>query len=606
MPFGPLVLADDNVLFRLWAPSANSVNLCLENQGTHASYSMDTLPGGWFQKQIACVKQNALYRFHIDSNLLVPDPASRAQFDDIHGPSIVIDPADFPWHDDEWHGKPWEETIIYEIHTGTFSPEGTFAGITKQLHYLAELGVTAIELMPVADFPGTRNWGYDGALLFAPDRSYGSPNELKQLVQAAHGMGIMVFLDVVYNHFGPEGNYLHVYAGKAFFTQKHQTPWGAAINFSGRHSRTVRDFFIHNALYWLEEYRFDGLRLDAVHAIFDESEPHILEEIAASVRAGPGKTRQIHLMLENDNNQSRYLCRDQNGVPNHYVSQWNDDLHHACHVLLTGEKAGYYADYADEPLNHLGRCLTEGFAYQGEPSRYRHHVSRGEKSSHLPPQAFLSFLQNHDQVGNRALGERLTTLTAEPLLHIAAALTLLAPSPPLLFMGEEFGATTPFLFFCNFGEELIAQVTEGRRQEFAEFPEFSDPEAQAAIPDPQAIDTYHRSCLNWLEKECRKGHRFSTLYRKLLTLRHDNIVPRLAGTQGGKASYQTIEGRALRVAWILGDGSLLQVVVNFTVKSIDNHPPLSGERFYADSWSAQYPVGQHVVPAQSIAWFLDK
>ena len=605
MPFGPVVLSDDTVLFRLWAPSAKSVDLCLENDGMQNFYSMDMLPGRWFQKQVAPATKNSHYRFRIDSNLLVPDPASRAQLDDIHGPSLVIDPADFPWQDGMWLGKPWEETIIYEIHTGTFCPEGTFAGITKRLHYLAELGVTAIELMPVADFPGSRSWGYDGALLFAPDTAYGSPHELKQLIETAHSMGIMVFLDVVYNHFGPEGNYLHVYAGEAFFTEKHQTPWGAAIDFSGRHSRTVRDFFIHNALYWLEEYRFDGLRLDAVHAVFDDSQPHILEEIAASVRAGPGKARHIHLMLENDKNQSRYLSRDQNGVPNYYVSQWNDDLHHACHVLLTGEKAGYYADYADEPLHHLGRCLTEGFAYQGEPSRYRHHACRGEESRHLPPHSFVSFLQNHDQVGNRALGERLTTLTAEPLLRIAVALILLAPSPPLLFMGEEFGATTPFLFFCNLGEELTDRVTEGRRQEFAGFPEFSHPAARAAIPDPQASDTCHRSCLNWLEKECAKGQRFNSLYRKILTLRHSTIIPRLTGMQGGKARYQVINCGALQVAWVLGDGSLLQVAVNFTVKPVDNHPPLSGKRFYADSWSTQYPVDQHVLPPHSIAWFLD-
>lgn len=243
MPFGPLVLSDDKVLFRLWAPSANSVDLCLENDGNQNYYSMDILPGRWFQKQVAPVKKNSLYRFRIDANLLVPDPASRAQLDDVHGPSIVNDPADFLWQDDDWQGKPWEEAVIYEIHTGTFSSAGTFAGITERLHYLAELGVTAIELMPVVDFPGGRNWGYDGALLFAPDTSYGSPHDLKQLVQTAHMMGMMVFLDVVFNHFGPEGNYLYVYAREAFFTDKHQTPWGAAINFSGRNIRTVRDFF---------------------------------------------------------------------------------------------------------------------------------------------------------------------------------------------------------------------------------------------------------------------------------------------------------------------------------------------------------------------------
>lgn len=566
---------------------------------------MDILPEGWFQIQISPVGAGSLYRFRIDSDLLVPDPASRAQVDDIHGPSIVVDPTDFLWQDNDWQGRPWEETIIYEIHIGAFSPVGTFAGITERLQYLADLGVTAIELMPIADFPGERNWGYDGALLFAPDTSYGSPRDLKQLIQSAHSKGMMVFLDVVYNHFGPEGNYLYVYGKEAFFTERHRTPWGAAVNFDGMDSRTVRDFFIQNALYWLKEYRFDGLRLDAVHAIFDESCPDILEEIASSVRDGPGKSRHIHLVLENDNNEAHYLTRAHNDSPQYFVAQWNDDLHHACHVLLTGEQTGYYTDYADKPLHYLGRCLTEGFAYQGEPSPYRHQTCRGEKSSHLPPQAFVSFLQNHDQVGNRALGERLTALAPEPLLRIAVALVLLAPPPPLLFMGEEFGAKTPFLFFCDFGPDLACQVTEGRRKEFARFPEFADPTAQASIPDPEDIATYHRSCLKWLEKEDESGRRFHTLYKKLLSLRHSHIIPRLAGIHGGKARYQIIGSKALQASWRLTDGSLLQVVINFSGEPVDNRPTLSGKLLYTDPPTNRYSEDQHSVPPHSVAWFLN-
>jgi malto-oligosyltrehalose trehalohydrolase len=322
-----------------------------------------------------------------------------------------VDPGAFDWQDEGWPGRPWEEAVVYELHVGTFSPEGTFAGVERRLDYLASLGVTAIELMPVGDFPGRWSWGYDGVLPFAPDASYGRPEDLKRLVQAAHARGLMVLLDVVYNHFGPEGNYLHVFARDAFFTERHHTPWGAAINFDGPGAALVRRFFVDNALYWIEEYHFDGLRLDAVHAICDDSATHVLEEIAANVRAGPGRERQVHLVLENDANQSRFLARDAN-AGRAVTAQWNDDLHHALHAILTGEADGYYADYAAAPQAHLGRCLAEGFAYQGDASPYRRGKARGERSAHLPPGAFVGFLQNHDQVGNRAFtsGQRLSRL----------------------------------------------------------------------------------------------------------------------------------------------------------------------------------------------------
>ncbi len=318
------------------------------------------------------------YRFRIDGGLRVSDPASRYNPADVHGPSQVIDPCEFDWEDEGWRGRPWSEAVIYELHVGTFTLAGTFAGVKDRLDYLVDLGVTAIELMPVADFPGARNWGYDGVLPFAPESSYGHPEELKDLVQTAHQKGLMVFLDVVYNHFGPEGNYLHIYTPQ-FFSKRHSTPWGAAINFDGPGSRVVRDFFIHNALYWLTEYHFDGLRLDAVHAILDGSDPDILLELAEAVHRGPGKERHLHLVLENDQNAAHYFDRG-------YRAQWNDDIHHALHVLLTGETDGYYQDYADRPVGYIGRCLTEGFAYQGEPSSYRGGVPRGELSRDLAGQ----------------------------------------------------------------------------------------------------------------------------------------------------------------------------------------------------------------------------
>ena len=354
------------------------------------------------------------------------------------------------------------------------------AGVIDKLDHLATLGVTAIELMPVADTPGRRNWGYDGVCLFAPQSAYGRPEELKALVDAAHGRGLMVFLDVVYNHFGPEGNYLHVYAPQ-FFTDRYHTPWGAAINFDGGF-RPVRDFFIENALYWLEEYHLDGLRLDAVHAIRDNSTPDILVELAETVRRRVGTGRQVHLVLENDDNASRYLERDRDDRPRWYTAQWNDDAHHALHVLLTGEDAGYYGDYSDAPARHLGRTLAEGFAYQGEASPHRGGSPRGTPSKRLPATAFVPFLQNHDQVGNRAFGDRISTLADADAVRAAVAVLLLAPSPPLLFMGEEWAARQPFPFFCDFGPDLADKVREGRRREFARF--HAIPRRSRASTDP--------------------------------------------------------------------------------------------------------------------------
>ncbi len=407
MPFGAELLPE-GVRFRLWAPDCRSVSLCLEGPDAVSETPMQRSETGWYETVAAEAGPGTRYRFRVDGDLRVPDPASRFQPDDIHGASEVIDPAAYAWRQDAWRGRPWEETILYELHVGTFSPEGTYRGVMDRLDYLVDLGVTAIELMPLADFPGRRDWGYNGAYPYAPDASYGRPEDLKALIDAAHERGLMVFLDVVYNHFGPEGNYLHAYAKRFFDSEKH-TPWGAAISFDKPDSAAVRDFYIHNALYWIGEYRFDGLRFDAVHAIEDSSETHILEEIADAVHETFGSDRHVHLVLENDN-KSRYLARAADNTPLLYVGQWNDDFHNALHVTLTGESSGYYVDYIDDPLAHLGRCLAEGFTFQGAPIAYLDGEPRGEPSGHLPPLAFVNFLQNHDQTGNRALGDRITTL----------------------------------------------------------------------------------------------------------------------------------------------------------------------------------------------------
>jgi maltooligosyltrehalose trehalohydrolase len=558
MPFGAQI-ESDGVRFRLWAPSARSVDLVVEDAGVPRP--MAALPMGWHEIVCRDAGAGTRYRFLIDGDLAVPDPASRWQPDDIDGPSAVVDPGAFDWPDDGWRGRAWHEAVIYELHVGSFSPEGTFAGVAAKLDHLQALGVTAIELMPIADFPGGHNWGYDGVLPFAPDSRYGRPEDLKALIAAAHGRGLMVLLDVVYNHFGPSGNYLHRYAAP-FFTERHRTPWGAAIDFESRDSAPVRSFFIHNALYWLIEYGFDGLRFDAVHAIIDHSGTHFLESLAAEARAAAGPDRKIHLVLENDANEAHYLARTRDGRATRFTAQWNDDFHHCCHVLLTHETGGYYDDYVERPIGHLARCLTEGFAYQGEPSAHRDGQARGEPSAQLPPDAFVNFLQNHDQVGNRALGERLSALAPLDALELATAMLLLAPAIPMLFMGEEWSAAEPFPFFCDFAGDLADAVREGRRQEFARFAQFADPEIRKSIPDPGARETFESGRLDWQALATPTHAARLALVRDLLALRQREIVPLLA-TGYRSARSRVVGPGALEVEWRFADDSRLQLYANF-------------------------------------------
>ncbi|WP_404361898.1 malto-oligosyltrehalose synthase [Marinobacter sp.] len=561
MPFGARIQPDGRVHFGFWAPAVSGVELCLHEGKDRTCLPMEAGEGGWFCLETDRAATGSLYSYRIRGNECVPDPASRFQPEDVHGPSEVVDPSAFAWGDREWRGRPWHEAVIYELHAGTFSKDGDYQGIEERLDYLAALGITAIELMPLSDFPGRRNWGYDGVLLFAPDHTYGRPEQLKRLIQAAHERQIMVLLDVVYNHFGPDGNYLHLYAPH-FFTERHQTPWGAAINFDDENSQTVREFFIHNALYWLEEYHLDGLRLDAVHAIRDDSSPSFLEELATRVQEGPGRNRQIHLVLENDHNCARYLSRTPELSPRFYTAQWNDDIHHCLHLMLTGENDGYYADYARKPNWFLGRCLAEGFAYQGEVSPYRGNVHRGERSTELPPEAFVSFLQNHDQVGNRAFGERIDALAPPEAIAAAAAVRLLAPQPPLVFMGEEFGATTPFQFFCDFSGELAEAVTSGRQAEFSGFEDFSEADNRDRIPDPNSEQTFAQSKLKW---DCLESphhadrHRH---FRDLLALREKLYSENGHRPLSGAGTFQEQGDTALQVTWQLKNGSTLTILMN--------------------------------------------
>ncbi|OGA46222.1 MAG: malto-oligosyltrehalose trehalohydrolase [Betaproteobacteria bacterium RIFCSPLOWO2_12_FULL_62_58] len=603
MPFGAQLDGERGVRFRLWAPGVQAVELCLEGPQPAMALTMASRGEGWFGLTTRAALPGTRYRFRVGGEHCVPDPASRCNPQDVHGASEVIDPDAYAWRDDDWLGRPWREAVIYELHVGAFTPEGTFKAAARRLPYLQELGVAAVELMPVADFPGARNWGYDGVLPFAPDSRYGRPEDMKRLVNEAHRLGLMVLLDVVYNHFGPDGNYLHVYA-RGFFSARDRTPWGAAIGFDAPGSRVVRDFFIHNALYWLEEFHLDGLRLDAVDTIVDHSQPHILTELAEAVREGPGRTRHVHLVLENDDNAARYLDRDPDGAIRWYDAQWNDDAHHAFHILLTGESDGYYADYAEDPTRFLGRCFAEGYAYQGEISPHRGHRARGEPSANLPPAAFVFFLQTHDQIGNRANGERLVALADEAALRAATAAWLLAPAPPMLFMGEEFGAVTPFLYFCDFTGELAAAVRDGRRREFAQFERFADPVSQAAIPDPNDPGTFGRSKLDW---DCigRLPHaRWLAFYRRLLGLRRDCVVPRLAGMGGNAGHFEVLAAGALGCEWRLGDGSQLRLWLNLSPQEVTLLAVPAGALLACEPAAAEAALAARRLPARSAACYL--
>jgi maltooligosyltrehalose trehalohydrolase len=484
---------------------------------------------------------------------------------------------------------PWHRAVIYEIHIGTFTPEGTFSAAIARLDHLVALGVTALQLMPLADFPGRWNWGYDGVLLYAPDSTYGHPDDLKRLVDAAHARGLMVLLDVVYNHFGPEGNYLWRYA-PAFFTQRHQTPWGAAINYDGVYSAEIRQFMIDNALYWLSDFHFDGLRIDAVHALYDDSGRHVLEELADRIHAA---CPRAHLILENQANEARRLVRDGQGRPLQFTAQWNDDLHHVLHVAATGERAGYYADYfGDRPK--LARALAEGFSFQGEVMPYRGRA-RGEPSASLPPVAFVAFIQNHDRIGNRAFGDRLSHLATPAALRAIAAVYLLLPQVPMLFMGEDWAASQPFLFFCDFAGELGAAVRAGRRREFARFPEYQDESLQLRIPDPQAPGTFESSKLDWnalQESEHLHWHEF---YRQLLAVRHASIIPLLPRIEGFAASATISSTGMIEVQWRLTNRGVLRLILNLSGQPAAASP--------ADGGQVLWQEGQRT-PASLSAWFV--
>jgi maltooligosyltrehalose trehalohydrolase len=541
--FGARYNGDGTTTFRLWAPDVEAVRVEIAG-GESVAMARDE--DGVFAATVQA-GVGTHYRYRVAGDVTAPDPASRAQHGDVDDDSVVVDPQ-FSWDYPDWQGRPWTEAVIYELHVGAF---GGYAGVTQQLPRLAALGITAIELMPVAEFPGRHSWGYDGVLHYAPDAAYGTPDELKCLIDSAHGLGLMVFLDVVYNHFGPAGNYLNAYA-KSFFREDIHTPWGSAIDFR---RPQVRRFYIENALYWLNDFRFDGLRFDAVSMIKD---PTFLLEMSTEIKASAAQAgRHIHLIVENENNESSILS--QAGGDGKFDGQWTDDWHHCMHVLLTGETEGYYEDY-DHAAQMLARCMAEGFGYQGEFSKHA-KKPRGEISGQLPTSSFIIFLQNHDQIGNRAFGERLTTLVPAEKLRAAVLLLLLTPQIPMVFMGEEWGETKPFLFFTDHNDDLAEMIREGRRSEFGHFTAFKDPEMRDKIPDPNAHATFTAAVPQLPIAPTEEQLAMQGLFTFALQLRAKEIMPRLAATTSLGAA--PLGSTGVRASWRMGDGAILTLAANF-------------------------------------------
>ena len=588
--WGPELHDDGHATFRLWAPGAETVTLVLDG----SDHAMERDGDGWHEATVAA-RAGQEYAFRLPDGLVVPDPASRAQHGDVHGVSVLVDHDAYQWRDEDWRGRPWEETILYESHVGTFTHEGTFAAMIAKLDHLVETGVTALELMPVAQFAGRRGWGYDGVLLYAPHEAYGSPDDLKRLVDEAHARGLSVFLDVVFNHFGPDGNYIGAYAPEFYHPENH-TPWGAAIAYD---RQPVRDFMIDNALYWLAEYRIDGLRLDAIDSIEDASGGDIIEDIARAVRAAEADGRlawRRHLTTEDARNIVRLHERDENGFAPLYDGEWNDDFHNSAHVLLTGETEGYYSDHAADPRGDFLRCLESGYAFQGQDSAYRGEV-RGEPSGHLPPQTMVNFLQNHDQTGNRAFGRRLTELAGKRALEVMTAIHLLGPGVPLIWQGEEWGETNPYLFHTDFDGDLAEAVREGRREEFKDWGDFADPELRETIPDPNDPETRERSRVDWSKPDQSDGKhadRFD-LVKRLLDLRREHVVPRLAGLRDAAAVGKPHGRRGIEVVWTLDDGAKLGLVANLGAEPF-HEPQLAGVELIAigdpqaDEWACRWTL----------------
>ncbi len=576
--------------FRVWAANAQHVSVvCYHDDREQATYPLIPEVNGYFAASITGIVPGTRYMYRIDDGDPRPDPASRYQPDGVHGPSCVVDPSAFAWTDAGWQGLPLTDLVIYETHVGTATAAGTFDALIERLDDLCALGVTAIELMPVADFPGDRNWGYDGVCLFAPARVYGGPEGLRRLVDAAHNRGLAVLLDVVYNHLGPDGNYLRQFS-QAYFTDRHTTPWGDALNMDGPDSDAVREFFIANACYWANEYHLDGLRLDATHAILDDSPTHILAELAARVRATLPAERHFLLIAENENNDPQ-LVRPTSVGGLGLDGVWADDFHHQVRVALAGDQDGYYIDYQGTAAD-LATTLQQGWFYTGQPSAFLKHP-RGAPAIDVAPMRFVHCIQNHDQIGNRAIGERLHHQIDLSAYRAVSALLLLSPYTPLLFMGQEWATSSPFIYFTDHHPELGRLVTEGRRAEFASFSAF----AATEIPDPQAPETFWRSKLNWDERTLPAHAGVLRLYTDLLALRHQlpalrqqsrqhfTVVPLGARTLALRRRTAASEPETVLLLVCLGD---TDIQVDLLAHTATRPPTDYGWHVLLDSEDTQY------------------
>ncbi|YCI79959.1 malto-oligosyltrehalose trehalohydrolase [Enterobacteriaceae bacterium] len=565
--WGAEFVAEDVVRFRLWATGQQTVTLRVSGE----DLAMNPIGEGWFEREVTGVCAGDEYSFVLADGMTVPDPASRAQKEDVNGPSRVVDHRGYRWQHSDWKGRRWEESVVYEMHIGTFTPEGTFRAAIEKLPYLAELGVTMLEVLPVSQFGGNRGWGYDGVLLYAPHAAYGTPDDFKAFVDAAHGHGLSVVLDIVLNHFGPEGNYLPLLAPDFFHKERH-TPWGAGIAYD---VDAARRYIADAPLYWLKEYHLDGLRFDAIDQIEDTSDKHVLIEIAERIRAEI-VDRPAHLTTEDSRNVIFLHPRNEDGSAPLFTGEWNDDFHNAVHVFATGETQAYYQDFAQQPEKMVARTLAEGFAYQGETS-VQSGEARGVKSTGQPPTAFVDFIQNHDQVGNRAQGERLISLAGAERTRVLLAALLLSPHIPLLFMGEEYGETNPFLFFTDFHGDLAKAVREGRAKEFEGHGDFEG----ESVPDPNDVQTFTRSKLNWHTPESDEGAEWLAFTRHLLTQRARHIVPLLTTAGGNSGRIVATAPGFVAVSWRFPRGTL-SMAFNIGAES-QPLPALPGETLFASS-----------------------
>lgn len=573
LPFGANVV-HDGVRFRVWAPASRSVDVVIYGPDAERVHPLAAEEDGWFSATVPGIAAGARYRYRLDEGDAFPDPASRSQPDGVHEPSAVVDPS-FPWTDDGWRGVSADDLVIYELHVGAATDAGTFDALIERLDDIAALGATAVEPMPVAEFPGAHNWGYDGVYLFAPESSYGGADAFRRFVDAAHARGLAVILDVVYNHLGPEGNYLHAITGGKYFTDRHHTPWGDAIDYA---RRPVREFAIQNALHWAHEYHLDGLRMDATHAILDDSEVHLLQELSARVRQSLPPDRHFVFIAEDERNERRVLLPPPEGCGLDGV--WADDFHHQLRRHTAGDHEAYFSDYTGS-VDDIVRTLRQGWFYEGQVSK-NHEKPRGTPAEGLPPRGFVHCIQNHDQVGNRAFGDRLTDSIGLDVYRAASALLLLSPYTPLLWMGQEWAATTPFQYFTDHPEELGKQVTEGRRKEFGRFTAFADPAVRERIPDPQAVSTFRKSHLRWDERETLPHAGVLTLYRELLHLRREHPALRRRDRDSFAVAALGEHGIALRRS--AKDGGALLLVVSLQGRLSVDLGAMEKTRAPADRW----------------------